>query len=156
MDDSADRRWRYHLARDQLLTEVHARPSTALAAPMLATRIATLSGEDGAAIDCQHMVALCRRLGQSQPSASSKWCVLDAGSWKLRWHDTLNFRPGRFFGRQREVIRSLKPAWTWFRLSGCDVTPNLHPVPIRASASLLPTWAGEARGCVAYLPAAVE
>ncbi len=30
-----------------------------------------------------------------------------------------------------------------------DVTPNLHPVPIRASASLLPTWAGEARGCVA-------
>ena len=65
-------------------------------------------------------------------------------------NDTLNFRPGRFFGRQREVIRSLKPAWTWFRLSGCDVTPNLHPVPIRASASLLPTWAGEARGCVAY------
>ncbi len=30
-----------------------------------------------------------------------------------------------------------------------DVTPNLHPVPIRASASLLPTWAGEARCCVA-------
>jgi hypothetical protein len=30
-----------------------------------------------------------------------------------------------------------------------DVTPNFHPVAIRASASLLPTWAGEARGCVA-------
>ena len=30
-----------------------------------------------------------------------------------------------------------------------DVTPNFHPVVIRASASLLPMWAGEARGCVA-------
>jgi hypothetical protein len=30
-----------------------------------------------------------------------------------------------------------------------DVTPNYHPVLIRASALLLPMWAGEARGCVA-------
>ena len=30
-----------------------------------------------------------------------------------------------------------------------DVTPNLHPVAIRASASLLRVGAGEARGCVA-------
>ena len=30
-----------------------------------------------------------------------------------------------------------------------DVTPNLHPVAIRAAASFSPTWAGEARGCVA-------
>lgn len=97
MDDSANRRWRYHPTRDQLLAEVHARPSTALAAPMLATRIATLSGEDGAAIDCQHMVALCRRLGQSEPSASSKWCVLDAGSWKLRWERHTEFSTWTFF-----------------------------------------------------------
>jgi hypothetical protein len=32
---------------------------------------------------------------------------------------------------------------------GIDVTPNYHPVLIRASALLLPMWAGEARGCVA-------
>ena len=30
-----------------------------------------------------------------------------------------------------------------------DVTPNYHPVLIRASALLLPMWVGEARGCVA-------
>jgi hypothetical protein len=30
-----------------------------------------------------------------------------------------------------------------------DVTPNYHPVLIRASALFLPKWAGEARGCVA-------
>jgi hypothetical protein len=35
---------------------------------------------------------------------------------------------------------------------GCtisDLTPNFHPVAIRASALFSPTWAGEARGCVA-------
>ena len=40
----------------------------------------------------------------------------------------------------------------WFnnhRLFGPDVTPNLHPVTIRASVSLLRLCAGEARGCVA-------
>ena len=34
-------------------------------------------------------------------------------------------------------------------LLGVDVTPNLHPVAIRVSALFSPTWAGEARGCVA-------
>ena len=33
--------------------------------------------------------------------------------------------------------------------SGTDVTPNFHPVLIRASALLLPMRAYEARGCVA-------
>ena len=37
----------------------------------------------------------------------------------------------------------------YVRFRRCDVTPNLHPVAIRASASLLPGRAGEARGCVA-------
>ena len=35
------------------------------------------------------------------------------------------------------------------RLAKPDVTPNFHPVAIRASASLLRVSAGEARGCVA-------
>jgi uncharacterized membrane-anchored protein len=91
------RRWRFHPLRDQLLAEVHARPSTSLSPPMLATRIATLSGENGAAVDCQHMVTLCRRLGQSEPSAESKWCVLDAGSWKLRWERHTEFSTWTFF-----------------------------------------------------------
>jgi outer membrane cobalamin receptor len=34
-------------------------------------------------------------------------------------------------------------------VTAVDVTPNYHPVAIRASALLLPMWAGEARGCVA-------
>ena len=38
----------------------------------------------------------------------------------------------------------------WLNDGSCDVTPNYHPVTVSASALLLPTWAGEAKGCVAY------
>ena len=36
--------WHYHPDRAVLLAEAHARPSTPLASPMVATRLATLSG----------------------------------------------------------------------------------------------------------------
>lgn len=90
--------WRYHPDRDALLAEAHARPFTPLVPPTLATRIATLSGEAGAAGDRAHMSALCRRLGQPEPGPAARWCVLDAGSWRLRWE------------RHTEVS-----TWTFFR-----------------------------------------
>ena len=82
MSDLRTRPWRYHPARDQLLAEAHARPFTPLNAPMLATRIATLSGQEGAASDHAHMTALCRSLGRSEPGPDARWCVLDAGKWQ--------------------------------------------------------------------------
>ena len=54
MSDLRTRPWRYHPARDQLLAEAHARSFTPLNAPMLATRIATLSGQEGAALIARH------------------------------------------------------------------------------------------------------
>ncbi len=77
--------WRFHPARDRLIAEAHARPSTPIAAPGLATRIVTLSGEAGLAADRAHMAALCAMLGAPQPGEGSRWCVLDAGGWILRW-----------------------------------------------------------------------
>lgn len=76
---------RFHDARDALLAEAHARPSSPLAAPALATRIATLSGEAGVEADRAHMASLCRRLGASEPGPQARWCALDAGAWRLRW-----------------------------------------------------------------------
>lgn len=98
MATDATRPWRYHPDRDALLAEAHARPSTPLAAPTLTTRIANLSGEAGLTEDRAHMAALCRRLGQPEPGPSSRWCVLEAGSWRLRWE------------RHTEVS-----TWTFFR-----------------------------------------
>ena len=51
-------------------------------------------------------------------------------------------------GRSRKQRRTVKQMHADLVTLG-DVTPNLHPVAIRASASLLRVGAGEARGCVA-------
>ncbi len=77
--------WRYHAERDQLLAEAHARPSTPLKAPLAASRIATLSGEGGAAADRAHMAALCRKLGAGEPGPEARWGLVDGGTWRLRW-----------------------------------------------------------------------
>lgn len=91
---------RFHAARDRLLAEAHARPSTPLSAPALASRIVTLSGETGAEDDRAHMAALCRKLGEPEPGEGARWCLLSAGAWTLRWerHTEAStwtvFRPG--------------------------------------------------------------
>lgn len=77
--------WRFHAARDQLLAEAHARPSTPAEAPLLAARIATLSGEADAPVDRSHMAALCRKLGIPEPGPDARWCIVDGGTWRLRW-----------------------------------------------------------------------
>lgn len=77
--------WRFHAERDQLVAEAHARPSTPAQAPLLATRIATLSGEEGVAADRAHMAALCRKLAAGEPGPEARWCIVDGGTWRLRW-----------------------------------------------------------------------
>jgi uncharacterized membrane-anchored protein len=77
--------WRFHADRDRLMAEAHARPSTPAKAPLLAARIATISGEGGAASDRAHMAALCRKIGAPEPGPEARWCIVDAGPWRLRW-----------------------------------------------------------------------
>ena len=89
--------WRFHPQRDRLLAEAHARPSTPLAAPAWATRIAALSGQGGVDADRAHMAALCRMIGASEPGPTARWCVLDAGAWRLRWERHTEFSTWTFF-----------------------------------------------------------
>lgn len=77
--------WRFHPERDRLLAEAHARPSTPVEAPLLASRIATMSGEGGAEADRAHMALLCRKIGATEPGPGARWCVVDGGRWTLRW-----------------------------------------------------------------------
>ena len=90
-------RWHYHPDRAALLAEAHARPYTPLASPMVATRLATLSGEGGMAADRAHMIRLCRELGTAEPGPESRWCALEAGSWSLRWERHTEFSTWTFF-----------------------------------------------------------
>lgn len=97
MASGSVRSWRYHPQRDALLAEAHARPFTPLVGPALVTRIATLAGQDGEARDREHMTALCRRLGQSEPGPGARWCALDAGMWRLRWERHTELSTWTFF-----------------------------------------------------------
>ena len=96
-------KWRFHPQRDQLLAEAHARPSTPAHAPLLATRITTISGEAGLAHDRAHMALLCRKLGAGEPGPEARWCIVDGGTWRLRWE------------RHSEVS-----TWTVFRPAHAD------------------------------------
>lgn len=89
--------WRWRPERDALLAEAHARPYTPLACPALVDRIASISGEGGAQADRAHMAALCRKLAQPEPGPDAKWCVLDAGGWRLRWERHTEFSTWTFF-----------------------------------------------------------
>jgi uncharacterized membrane-anchored protein len=82
---ASDLKLRFHKERDRLLAEAHARPSTPLAAPALATRIVSMSGEAGIEGDRRHMAALCRKLAAPEPGEGARWCLLEAGTWSLRW-----------------------------------------------------------------------
>jgi len=110
------RGWRYHPQRDRLLAEAHARPYTPLCAPMLVTRIATLSGEDGAEVDRAHMRAICCRVGTAEPGPDARWCALDAGAWRLRWERHTEFSTWTFFRAPRQDVA--------FGESALDLVPS--------------------------------
>jgi len=117
--------WRYHPQRHALLAEAHARPFTPLSAPALVTRVATLSGQTGEDADRAHMAGLCRRLGQPEPGPGARWCVLDAGNWRLRWE------------RHTELS-----TWTFFRTPGGSI-PFAETALDLAPTDWLATWPGE-------------
>jgi uncharacterized membrane-anchored protein len=91
---------RYHPDRDRLLAEAHARPSTPLDVPVFATRIATISAQDGGAADRAHLAELCRSSLLPEPPADSRWWSFDAGRWTLRWERHTEFSSWTIFGRE--------------------------------------------------------
>ena len=44
-----------------------------------------MSGEAGIEGDRRHMAALCRKLAAPEPGEGARWCLLEAGTWSLRW-----------------------------------------------------------------------
>lgn len=96
-----DERWRWHAERDRLLAEAHARPYVPVSAPMLAMRVATLAGEDGAEADRAHLSRLCQELGEPAPSQGATWLALEAPGWRLRWERHTEFSTWTFFRAPR-------------------------------------------------------
>ena len=91
---------RYHPHRDRLLAEAHARPSTPLDVPVFATRIASISAQDGGAADRAHLAELCRSSLLPEPPEGARWWSFDAGRWTLRWERHTEFSSWTIFGRE--------------------------------------------------------
>ncbi len=89
----------YHPDRDRLLAEAHARPSTPLDVPVYATRIATISAQDGGASDRAHLADLCRSSLLPEPPDGARWWSFEAGRWTLRWERHTEFSSWTIFGR---------------------------------------------------------
>lgn len=89
--------WTYYKDRDRLLAEAHARPFVLLETPMLASRIATLSGPEGEAQDRAHMIALCRKVGVAEPSPDARMATVESGTWQVRWERHTEFSTWTFF-----------------------------------------------------------
>lgn len=108
---------RFHHQREQLLAEVHARPSTPLEPPMLVTRLAALSDLGGDDLDRAHMADLCRRFGQAEPATGMRWCALNAGGWQLRWERHSEFSSWTFSRREAgddrstDALADVPPDW---------------------------------------------
>ncbi len=87
----------WHVDRDRLLAEAHARPSTPLEAPVIAIRLANVSGQAAADADQAHMARLCERLGQQVPYRSARWWALEAPGRSLRWERHTEFSSWTLF-----------------------------------------------------------
>lgn len=70
---------------------------------MLVTRIAALSGREGAVADRQHISDLCKRVGAPRAADDAVWCAVDGGEWQLRWEKHGEFSSWTFLAAPRGV-----------------------------------------------------
>ncbi len=87
----------WHSDRERLLAEAHARPSTPLEAPVIAIRLANVSGQEAADTDRLHMATLCERYGAQLPEKGTRWWALEGPGWSLRWERHTEFSSWTLF-----------------------------------------------------------
>ena len=85
--------------RQALTEELHARPFARLEAPLRASHLALMSGEDAAETERAHVAALCRRYDQPPPGPADTHYLVDLGGFRLRWERHTEFSTYTFFVR---------------------------------------------------------
>lgn len=87
----------WHNDRARLLAEAHARPSTPLEAPVIAIRLANVSGQEAADSDRLYMATLCQQFGAQVPDRGTRWWALEGPCWSLRWERHTEFSSWTMF-----------------------------------------------------------
>jgi len=85
--------------REQLVRELHARPSEPLRAPVRISQFSILSGEQADETDRRHMAQLCARKGGPAPAEGSKHHVAEFGGLKVKWERHTEFSTYTFYRR---------------------------------------------------------
>lgn len=83
--------------RNQLSSEVHARPYEQLTAPVQASHLAILSDEALLPRERELITALCERFRVAPPSASARHHSADMGIFRLKWERHSEFSSYTFF-----------------------------------------------------------
>ncbi len=94
---------RDHPLRQALSEELHARPFARLRAPLRATHLALLSGEDAAEADRRHVAALCEAFGAPPPADTDTHHMADLGALQLKWERHTEFSSYTFFAAPDDV-----------------------------------------------------
>ena len=112
----------HHPLRQALTEELHARPFARLEAPLCATHLALLSGEEAGAADRAHVAALCRRFDRPPPGESDTHYLVDVGGFQLRWERHTEFSSYTFFTRPAD--RTPGSGHGLFAKSALDAVPD--------------------------------
>ncbi|AKH21923.1 DUF3422 family protein [Sedimenticola thiotaurini] len=83
--------------RNQLASEVHARPYEQLTAPVQASHLAILSDESMLEQEHEAVSALCERFRVAPPSPSARHHSADMGIFRLKWERHSEFSSYTFF-----------------------------------------------------------
>ncbi len=91
MADAKAATMREHPQRVALVNEVHARPFLTVRSPERASHLAMTSGEQGAAADRAHLVALCERYGIAHPAPGANHFVAELDGYRVKWERHTEF-----------------------------------------------------------------
>lgn len=80
-----------HTDRRDLNDEVHARPPMRIAEPAIITHLAYQTGEQGAARDFNHLIALCRQFAAPVPPPGARQWLISADDRVIRWERHTEF-----------------------------------------------------------------
>ncbi len=83
--------------RTRLLAEAHARPSSPLEAPVVAVRLANVSGPAGIDGDRAHMARLCALADNAAPGPAARWWAVEDEEFSLRWERHTEFSSWTLF-----------------------------------------------------------
>ncbi len=84
-----------HPHREQIVTELHARPFESIASPVRASHIAMHGGDPH--LERLHVAALCQQHGSAGPADDSDYLSQDLGPYRLRWERHTEFSTYTFF-----------------------------------------------------------